>query len=621
MPSSLASIHKRHAYGKDGHTYYPVLIVGAGESGVAMGCRLKEALGTDQFRIFDRQSGIGGTWWINRYPGAACDIPAIFYSFSFCPKKNWTTLHPSGPEIAQYLAEVCEEYQIVDKIQLNTDVKLIRWIEADEEWEVTLSHLVPGTGDLASYERDARAASDGPHSVYVKEEIVRAKVVVSGVGGLVEPKQWPQDIPGLETFEGETMHTARWDESIDLKNKDVIMVGSGCSAAQVVPEIVKDVRSVTQIMRTPPWVQPDLLTPDALTRYEKLMPKLATYIPGLARFVRYQMFWGCEKVFFDIFSEKPKSRQVLRPRREKKFLDHMRHLAPEKYHEILTPNYSMGCKRRIIGGGWYRSLNAPNAELTTQPLTRVHAKSVTIGPGSLYPPNTTTSLADKAREIPADVIILANGFSTNVWLHPLRVIGRGNKDLWDLWDERGGAQAYQGIVMDHAPNFFMLFGPNTGTGHTSVIFATENAVNYSLQFIKPILNGEVSSYEIKEEAEREWTQKLQAQLQKTVFRKGNCSSWYITADGWNSSTYPYSQVHYWWRCTFPYWRDWNAKLTKKGKTLQIIRRVVRAFTLVAMYVGLMWLRRNPQGRNQLVQAMLASKEWALSTVQKFLGAR
>lgn len=399
--------------------------------------------------------------------------------------------------------------------------------------------MVPGTGDLASYERDARAASDGPHSVYVKEEIVRAKVVVSGVGGLVEPKQWPQDIPGLETFEGETMHTARWDESIDLKNKDVIMVGSGCSAAQVVPEIVKDVRSVTQIMRTPPWVQPDLLTPDALTRYEKLMPKLATYIPGLARFVRYQMFWGCEKVFFDIFSEKPKSRQVLRPRREKKFLDHMRHLAPEKYHEILTPNYSMGCKRRIIGGGWYRSLNAPNAELTTQPLTRVHAKSVTIGPGSLYPPNTTTSLADKAREIPADVIILANGFSTNVWLHPLRVIGRGNKDLWDLWDERGGAQAYQGIVMDHAPNFFMLFGPNTGTGHTSVIFATENAVNYSLQFIKPILNGEVSSYEIKEEAEREWTQKLQAQLQKTVFRKGNCSSWYITADGWNSSTYPY----------------------------------------------------------------------------------
>lgn len=399
--------------------------------------------------------------------------------------------------------------------------------------------MVPGTGDLASHEREARVTSNGPQSVYVKDEIVRAKVVVSGVGGLVEPKQWPQDISGFESFEGEIMHTARWDDSVDLKNKDVIMVGSGCSAAQVVPEIVKDVRSVTQIMRTPPWVQPDLLTPEALARYEEVMPKLATYIPGLALFVRCQMFWKCEKNFLDVFTETTKSRRLRRPRLEKKFLDHMRRVAPEKYHEILTPNYSFGCKRRIVGGAWYRSLHAPNVELTTQPLTRVHAKSVTIGPGHLYPPNSTTSLTDEVREIPADVIILANGFSTNVWLHPLRVIGRGNKNLWDLWDERGGAQAYQGIVMDHCPNFFMLFGPNMGTGHTSVIFATENAVNYSLQFIKPILNGEVSSYEIKEEAERAWTQKLQAQLQKTVFRKGNCSSWYITADGWNSSTYPY----------------------------------------------------------------------------------
>jgi cation diffusion facilitator CzcD-associated flavoprotein CzcO len=118
------------------------------------------------------------------------------------------------------------------------------------------------------------------------------------------------------------------------------------------------------------------------------------------------------------------------------------------------------------------------------------------------------------------------------------VTGRGNKKMEDLWAARGGAQAYQGIAMDQFPNFFMLFGPNTATGHTSVIFATENAVNYSLNFIKPILNGQVSSYEVKEEAELAWTKNVQDQLQKTVFRRGLCSSWYITADGWNSSTYP-----------------------------------------------------------------------------------
>jgi cation diffusion facilitator CzcD-associated flavoprotein CzcO len=136
------------------------------------------------------------------------------------------------------------------------------------------------------------------------------------------------------------------------------------------------------------------------------------------------------------------------------------------------------------------------------------------------------------------VIIMANGFETNQWLHPLKVIGKENKSLEDVWTERGGAQAYQGIAMDHFPNFFMLFGPNTATGHTSVIFATENAVNYSLKFIKPILNGRVSSYEIKEEAEREWTRQVQDGLQKTVFRRGVCASWYITSDGWNSTTYP-----------------------------------------------------------------------------------
>ncbi|KAJ5787378.1 hypothetical protein N7457_002368 [Penicillium paradoxum] len=518
MSSSIARIHKRHAYSKDAQTYYPVLIVGAGESGVAMGCRLKEVLGTDQFRIFDRQSGIGGTWWINRYPGVACDIPVMLYSFSFAQKKTWTTLHPSGQELAQYIADVCEKYEIVDKVQLNTDVKELRWIAEDEEWEVTLSHLVPGTGDWAQHERDRVAARDGQNSVYVKTEVVRAKVVVSGVGGLVEPKPWPKDIPGIEEFEGAIMHTARWDDQINLQDKNVIIIGSGCSAAQVVPELAKPVAN--------------------LAVYEKLAPTIMSHVPGLLTFARSTLFLALEKDFFDVFVDSPRARRV-RSGIEERVLDNMRRFAPKEYHEILTPNYPFGCKRRVADSTWYRSLNAPHVELTTQPLTRVHAKSVTIGPGSHYPPNKSEG-ADKVREIPADVIIMANGFETNQWLHPMKVIGRQGKDLEQVWAERGGAQAYQGIAMDSFPNFFMLFGPNTTTGHTSVIFATENAVNYSLKFIKPILEGEVSSYEVKEDAEREWTRWVQDELQKSVFRRGVCSSWYSTADGWNSSTYPFT---------------------------------------------------------------------------------
>ncbi|KAJ5144062.1 uncharacterized protein N7515_002849 [Penicillium bovifimosum] len=605
MSSSIARIHKRHAYTKDAHTYYPVLIVGAGESGVAMGCRLKEVLGTDQFRIFDRQSGIGGTWWINRYPGAACDVPALLYSFSFAQKKNWTTLHPSGAELAQYFADVCEKYEIVDKIQFNTDVKELRWIEEDEEWEVTLSHLVPGTGDLAQHERDRIAAEHGQNSVYVKTEIVRAKVVVSGVGGLVEPKTWPKDIPGIEDFEGETMHTARWNDKIDLRDKDVIIVGSGCSAAQVLPELAKpeaNVRSITQLMRTPPWVQPDMVPPSKLPVYEKVSPLLMTYVPGLASFARSTLFFTLEKGFYDMFSDSAWGRRS-RAKLEKRYLEHMRSVAPKEYHEILTPNYSLGCKRRIIDGTWYRSLHAPHVELTTQPLTQVHAKSVTLGPGAHYPPGKTEGV-DKVREIPADVIIMANGFETNQWLHPLKVTGRNGKDLGEVWAERGGAQAYQGIAMDSFPNFFIVFGPNTATGHTSVIFATENAVNYSLQFIKPILSGQVSTYEVKEDAERNWTRWVQDTLQNSVFRRGVCSSWYINADGWNSSTYPTTQLHYWYRCTFPKWEHWNVKLTRKGRILQAIRKTLQACIIFGLSAAIGWLYNHPEQKTQMVQALL-----------------
>lgn len=399
--------------------------------------------------------------------------------------------------------------------------------------------MVPGTGDLPQSERDEIVAKDGEHSVYVKTEVVRAKIVVSGVGGLVEPKTWPKDIPGIDDFEGEVLHTARWDSSVDLEGKNVVVIGSGCSAAQVIPELIKpkfNVKSVTQLMRTPPWVQPNLMNPQELRVWEKYSPTLMSNVPGLARAGRSILFFMLEWSFIRMFKNGSISRRQ-RPLIEQAFLHHMRKLAPEKYHDILTPNYSIGCKRRIIDSDWYVSLQDPNVELSTLALTSVQSKSVTIGPEQHYPPGGNAEKG-QVKEVPADVIILANGYETNRWLHPLRVIGKGGKDLENVWEERGGAQAYLGLAMDQFPNFFMLFGPNTATGHTSVIFASENAVNYSLKFMKPILDGNVSTYEVTEEAERNWTEKLQNGLQDTVFRRGTCSSWYQTEGGWNSSTYP-----------------------------------------------------------------------------------
>lgn len=221
---------------------------------------------------------------------------------------------------------------------------------------------------------------------------------------------------------------------------------------------------------------------------------------------------------------------------EAQLLQHLKQTVPERYHEMLTPDYGVGCKRRIFDATWFPGLNDPKIELTTLPLTSVHERGVTLGPGRTYPdPKKANSKvpADK-RTLPADVIILANGFDTTKWLHPLAVKGRGGKDLVETMDERGGPQAYLGTAMDGFPNFFILFGPNTATGHSSVILASENMVNYSLKLIRMILRGDVETVEVKQEAEVRYTRDIQEKLSKTVWMSGGCQSWYYTADGWNS---------------------------------------------------------------------------------------
>ncbi|TKA80407.1 hypothetical protein B0A49_01184 [Cryomyces minteri] len=506
------TIRKVNGYGKDGYTYYPVIIVGAGESGIAMGCRLKSELKFDQFRIFDRQAGIGGTWWINRYPGVACDIPAIFYSFSFAPNPRWTSFHPSGPEIVEYLQGVCSDFEITDKIQCNTDIEGCRWLQNEKMWEVTLKHMVAGTGDLASKERQKLIEEKGESAVYSRTEIVRAKIIASAVGGLVEPRGWPENIPGREDFKGGMFHSARWDESVSMQGKDVVVVGTGCSAAQFVPRLINkpyNAKSVTQLMRSPPWLVPRVQPPFGEKNWNEWAPAILSNVPGLNKLLRTLVFLGSERDW-QLFGGEDYNAKF-RARVEDELLRHMRRTVPEKYHEILTPDYGVGCKRRIFDAAWFPGLNDPRVELTTLPLTSVQERSVTLGPGRTYPdPKKTDSKAPTdERRIPADVIILANGFDTSKWLHPLKVIGQEGKDLVTTMEERGGAQAYQATAMDGFPNFFIIFGPNSATGHSSVILASENMVNYSLKFMKLILSGDAETVDVKQEEEIKYTRDIQ----------------------------------------------------------------------------------------------------------------
>jgi cation diffusion facilitator CzcD-associated flavoprotein CzcO len=520
------------------YTYYPVLIVGAGESGIAMGARLRADLACDQFRIFERKSAIGGTWHSNRYPGIACDVPAIMYSFSWAQKSKWTAPFPSGKEVSRYLYDVCADFRILDKIQLNTSVKSCKWVDEDSEWEVVLDYLAPGVGDMSSNERTSYEKSHGAHSAVLSSETVRAKVVVSAVGGLVEPKTLPK-IPGIDSFQGEITHTARWDPNLSVKDKHVVVVGTGCSGAQVVPQLIKPeygAASVTQLLRSPSWVVPTL--PQGLQDFlTQRLPVLGTYIPGFQNSFRKLAFAMSEVEFLALFSPTEAARSR-RSAKGQELLEYMRKNTPKQYHDILTPHDEVFCKRRVIDAGWFDSLSHANVEITSQPLTRIDEKSITLGPGRYHPPMSQDSSAPtEERTIPADVIIMANGYQTNTWLHPLKVIGRDNHSLADVWKARGGAQGYLGMAMDGFPNFFMIFGPNTATGHSSVILASENMVNYSIKFIKHILNGEVTEWEVTEKAEREWTAEIQRLLKKGVFASG-CSNWYMQENGWNSTAYP-----------------------------------------------------------------------------------
>lgn len=437
---------------------------------------------------------------------------------------------------------MCDKYQINDKIQLNTDVTELRWLEDEEQWEVLLTHMAPGAGDLSSRDREQRIKDHGSESVILSQEVVRAKIVVSAVGGLVEPNSFPSSIPGREDFQGEIFHSARWNQEVDLNGKDIVVVGTGCSAAQFVPALTKapyNAKSVTQVMRSPPWVVPKDPAPGGKENWEKWSPFLFDMIPGLARCFRTMLFVIGEFSFFTIFKDSPKNKKN-RERLEAHLLKHMRNTVPEKYHEILTPDYAVGCKRRIFDDAWFTGLNNPKCNLTTQPLTRIQPRSVTLGPGRTYPnpEDTNSQVSTEKIEIPADVIILANGFELTTWLNPLKIYGKGGALMQDVWDERGGAQAYMGTAMDGYPNFFIIFGPNTATGHSSVILATENMINYSLPFIRKILAGDVKTVEVKKEAEVAWTKGIQAKLKNTVFSSGGCHSWYKTANGWNSTAYP-----------------------------------------------------------------------------------
>jgi cation diffusion facilitator CzcD-associated flavoprotein CzcO len=475
-----ASTHQLNGVGPRDNDH--VVIVGAGFAGLGMGIRLKQA-GIDDFTILERADRLGGTWRDNTYPGITCDIPSFLYSYSFEPNPRWSRFFGPQEEILAYLEHCADKFDVRRHIRFGTAVTDASFDERTGLWTVRPSAGAP----------------------------VLARVVVSGSGHALSKPVFP-DVPGRERFAGKTMHSARWDHGYSLRGKRVAVVGTGASSVQIVPSIAAEVGSMAVYQRTAAWVQPKPdfdITPTQQTIFAK--------VPALQQAIRGVVYCALEAMAIGYVVE-PRMNRL----RELQCLRFLRESVPdEALRAKLTPSFRLGCKRILISNDYFAALQRPNAELVTDAIREIR-------PGGI--------LTSDGKERPFDAIVYATGFETSEAKPPFPIVGRGGLELKDVWRE--GITAYAGTTISGFPNAFMLLGPNTGLGHSSMIYMMESQFNYVLDAIQTIRARRLKYVDVRHDVEDRYNDRLQQRLQRTVWNSGGCRSWYLTHNGKNTVTWP-----------------------------------------------------------------------------------
>jgi cyclohexanone monooxygenase len=464
-----------------GHVQH--LVIGAGFAGLCAAIRLQEDGETD-FLVVEKGSDVGGTWRDNTYPGAACDVPSQLYSFSFAPNPEWSSSFSPQPEIQAYIRTVAERSGVLDRFVFDTAVEAADWDEAAGHWVV---RTTAGT--------------------------VTARDLIVGAGGLSEPKL--PDIEGIGTFQGETFHSARWDHSVDLAGKRVAVIGTGASAIQIVPELQKVVGHLDVYQRTAPYV-----VPRNDREYTKVERALFKRVPALQKVYRTAIYWGKE-LLVPGFTVNPK---LALPAKNLALANINKGIKDPELRARVTPDFEIGCKRILISNTYYPALASDNVDLVTDPIAKVTGNAVVTADGV---------------ERPIDVLVVATGFYTTELPIAERIRGRNGASLADTWREDGMA-AYKGTTVHGFPNLFFIVGPNTGLGHSSMVFIIESQVEYIRDAIRTMGLHRYDTVEPTAEAQREWNDSLQRRMKRTVWNTGGCSSWYLDAHGKNTVLWPRS---------------------------------------------------------------------------------
>ncbi|TVR02503.1 MAG: NAD(P)/FAD-dependent oxidoreductase [Deltaproteobacteria bacterium] len=464
-----------------GNAPFHVAIIGAGFGGIGAAIQLRRA-GFHDFTILEAASDIGGTWRDNTYPGAACDVQSHLYSFSFAPWPHWDHMFARQEQILAYLRWCAGTHGLDPHLRLDCPVREARFDEKAQHWRLRV-----GNGD----------------------ELV-AHAVISATGGLSQP-QWP-DIPGQKEFRGEQFHTARWNHDVELDGQRVAVIGTGASAIQVVPAIADRVRSLDLFQRTPPWVLPK---PDRTIgpRERTLLENL----PALQWLQRQRIYWSLEPrvLGFVIHPRIMGGLQALAK------LHLRRSIQDSELRTRVTPDYTIGCKRILMSNDYYDALQRPHVT--------VHAGGASgLTPGGVLDGN--------GHEQPADVVIHATGFKAADAPIPYTLTGLDGASLNDRW-AREGAAAFKGTTVHGFPNFFLIVGPNTGLGHSSMVHIIESQITYVLDALRTIARTGANWIDVRQEAQDQWNADLQKRLAGTVWASG-CNAWYQSSHGRNTTLWP-----------------------------------------------------------------------------------
>jgi cation diffusion facilitator CzcD-associated flavoprotein CzcO len=466
--------------------YTRAVIVGTGFSGLGMGIALQEQ-GVD-FVILESADEVGGTWRDNSYPGCACDVVSYLYSFSFEPKATWSRLYSPQAEILDYLKGVTDKHGLRRHIRFNSMVKRAHWDDSEYRW-----HVLTDTG----------------------QEYI-AQFLISGGGGLHIPS-FP-DVDGVDEFRGPAFHSARWDHDVDLVGKRVAVIGTGASAIQIVPSIVDEVAELQLYQRTPPWV---------LTRVDDLpdgVRRALTTVPGLRRAFRYAIY-GFSELGGYALSRRPALLRVAEWSVKRTI---RRDVGDPQVRRRLMPAFRFGCKRILFSNNYYRAVDNPKTTLITEEIARLTPDGVVTKDGT-------------QREV--DVIVFATGFRVPGSYLAFDMTGKGGVDLVDRW-KREGVEAHRGVAVTDMPNLFMLWGPNTALGHTSVVIMIESQIRYVAQAIAIVDKVGAQALAPTGAAQRRYNDELQRRLGRSVWNTGGCRSFYLDEHGvnrtqWSGTTWRY----------------------------------------------------------------------------------